>query len=182
MDSALSPTAKVVLGMLRLGARTGYDVKRLVDISTRFFWNASYGQIYPELRRLEARGLVEAEDDPRGEVRRRAYRLTPAGEAALHDWLTEPRVGDFAIRDEGLLRFFFSDWLTPDEVLANLRREREAFEDVLRRFRELETVESDRPEDAARFPDLALRYGIELIEWIVRWHRRTERELSRKAR
>jgi PadR family transcriptional regulator AphA len=180
MDERLSPTAKVVLGMLRLGARTGYDVKRLVDVSTRFFWSASYGQIYPELRRLEARGLVEAEDYPRGGVQRRAYRLTAAGEAALHEWLTEPRAGDFSIRDEGLLRFFFGDALTPDEVVANLRRQREAFEDVARRFRELEA--GDRADDAARFPDLALRYGIDLIEWIVRWHRRTERELSREAR
>jgi PadR family transcriptional regulator AphA len=181
MNGALSPTAKVVLGMLGLGARTGYDIKQLVDVSTRFFWGASYGQIYPELKRLEARGLVEAEDDPRGGVRRRAYRLTPAGEAALKEWLTAPQVGEFSVRDEGLLRFFFGDALTVDEVLANLRREREGFEEVLRRFRELE-AEPDRGEDAARFPPLALRYGIELIEWIVRWHRRTERELSREAR
>ena len=41
----LSPTAYVILGMLRLGKRTGYDMKQLVDRSTRFFWAASYGQI-----------------------------------------------------------------------------------------------------------------------------------------
>jgi hypothetical protein len=57
-------------------------------------------------------------------VRRQAYRLTAAGEAALSDWLTGPRVGEFAVRDEGLLRFF-GDSLTVDGVLANLRRERE---------------------------------------------------------
>jgi PadR family transcriptional regulator AphA len=55
----LSPTAYVVLGMLNLGARTGYDIKGIVDRSTRFFWAASYGQIYPELNRLEHAGLVK---------------------------------------------------------------------------------------------------------------------------
>ena len=45
----LNGTAYVILGMLGLGARTGYDIKRIVDQSTRFFWAASYGQIYPEL-------------------------------------------------------------------------------------------------------------------------------------
>src|SRR5438874_3600040 len=79
----LSPTARVILGMIRMGKRTGYEIKQLVDVSTRFFWAASYGQIYPELRRLEEAGLIEGEDDPTGGRQRRAYTLTPAGDAAL---------------------------------------------------------------------------------------------------
>jgi DNA-binding PadR family transcriptional regulator len=66
MDAALSPTAYVILGMLGLGARTGYDVKGIVDQSTRFFWAASYGQIYPELSRLEELGLVTGRLAPTG--------------------------------------------------------------------------------------------------------------------
>src|SRR3954465_5468018 len=62
----LSPTARVLLGMIRKGGRTGYEIKQLVDRSTRFFWAASYGQIYPELRRLEEEGLIEGEDAPNG--------------------------------------------------------------------------------------------------------------------
>ena len=54
--SSLSPTARVILGLLSFEPRTGYDIKRVTDRSTRFFWGASYGQIYPELRRLEAAG------------------------------------------------------------------------------------------------------------------------------
>src|SRR5256714_12543314 len=73
----LTPTARVVLGMLRLGKRTGYEIKQLVDVSTRFFWAASYGQIYPELKRLEERGLVESEPQPTGG--RAPARDPPAG-------------------------------------------------------------------------------------------------------
>lgn len=58
-----------------------------MDVSTRFFWAASYGQIYPELARLEERGLVRGDDRSNGR-RRRTYELTCAGERALHDWLT----------------------------------------------------------------------------------------------
>ena len=46
--SSLSPTARVILGMLKLGVRTGYDIKKAIDLSTQFFWGASYGQIYPD--------------------------------------------------------------------------------------------------------------------------------------
>ncbi len=84
----LNRTAYVILGMLRLGRRTGYEIKGLVDISTRFFWAASYGQIYPELANLEELGLIAGRPDESDRRRRREYELTPAGEAALHEWLT----------------------------------------------------------------------------------------------
>ena len=37
----LSPTAYVILGMVRKEPRSGYEIKALVDNSTRFFWAAS---------------------------------------------------------------------------------------------------------------------------------------------
>src|SRR6186713_473575 len=119
--SSLTPTARVILGMLKLGVRTGYDVKKAIDTSTRFFWTASYGQIYPELKRLRKAGLVRAEQEPRGKLKRTVYSLTPKGEQAFHDWLTDSEEVLFEIRDESLLRLFFSDFLSRDEVIANLR-------------------------------------------------------------
>src|SRR3954451_15414131 len=103
----LSPTAHVILGMIRLGKTNGYEIKQLVDISTRFFWAASYGQIYPELKRLEDAGLIVGEDDPNGGRRRRAYSLTPAGVAALDEWVRSEEVPIYELRDEALLKLFF---------------------------------------------------------------------------
>ena len=59
--------------------------------STRFFWAASYGQIYPELKRLEQAGLIRGERDATDGRRRKAYELTDAGREALHEWLTPTR-------------------------------------------------------------------------------------------
>ena len=56
----LSATAKVILGLLAMRPRSGYEIKTFVDRSTRYFWPAIYGQIYPELRRLAEAGLVSA--------------------------------------------------------------------------------------------------------------------------
>ena len=106
--STLSPTARVILGLLAFDARTGYDIKQVTDRSTRFFWGASYGQIYPELRRLAAAGLVRSREEPRGDVRRRVYSLTPKGRRALDEWLAEPEE-QYDVRDEGLLKLFFSE-------------------------------------------------------------------------
>src|SRR3954452_17926087 len=101
-----SPTAYVVLGMLRLGKRTGYDIKKLVDKSTRFFWAASYGQIYPELKRLEEAGLIRGEADPRDGRQRRAYELTKEGDEALDEWLRDPDDITIDTRDSALLKLF----------------------------------------------------------------------------
>src|SRR5256714_14014709 len=97
----LSPTGRVILGMIALGKRTGYEIKQLVDKSSRHFWAASYGQIYPELKRLEDAGLLVSEDDPHGGRSRHAYSLTPAGKRALHDWLASARGLGFALRARG---------------------------------------------------------------------------------
>jgi DNA-binding PadR family transcriptional regulator len=42
-----------MLGMLRLGARSGYAIKKTADLSTKYFWPTSLAQVYPELARLE---------------------------------------------------------------------------------------------------------------------------------
>src|SRR5512132_2480997 len=104
----LNATGKVILGMLAARPRSGYEIKQLVDSSARFFWGASYGQIYPELRRLEEAGLVASTDEPRGQVPRRVYRITRRGKRAVREWLLDNETA-FELRDEGLLRLFFRD-------------------------------------------------------------------------
>src|SRR5438270_13356380 len=106
---SLSPTGRVMLGMIALGKRTGYEMKQLVDKSTRHFWAASYGQIYPELRRLEEQGLVRGRPAPSGARARTVYELTDAGERALADWLASDAPLVDELRDEGMLKLFFSD-------------------------------------------------------------------------
>ncbi|HMJ00804.1 MAG TPA: PadR family transcriptional regulator [Gaiellaceae bacterium] len=177
--SSLTPTARVILGMLKLGMRTGYDVKKAIDTSTRFFWTASYGQIYPELKRLRKAGLVHAKQEPRGRVKRTLYSLTPKGERALHDWLTDSENVLFEVRDEGLLRLFFGDLLSREEVLANLRVQQELFEIVLARFHEIEVDAREGFADETQlYPYLALRYGLDFITWSRDWYAKAARQIE----
>ena len=171
--SSLSATARVILGLLRFGPRTGYDVKRVTDFSTRFFWRASYGQIYPELRRLEQAGLVRVREEPRGRRPRHVYGLTPKGERALSAWLLGE--GDlYEVRDEGLLRLFFGELVSNEELLALVRRRRTWFEGAGAHFRgiaaQLGEVEGPSGE--------VLRYGIELMDWNATWWAELERRLG----
>ena len=183
MSIQLTPTARVILGMLQLGARTGYEIKQAVEVSTRFFWGASYGQIYPELRRLADAGLLGSSDAPRGGVRRTEYHLTADGERVLREWLTADDFGTFEMRDELLLRLFFGDLLSGDDTRAVVRKMRERSEWIVERFRELEPGAAEGFTDAGgeRFPHLALQYGIGLMEWMAQWARETELALERDS-
>jgi DNA-binding PadR family transcriptional regulator len=121
----LRPASYLILGMVRLGARSGYAIKRAADASTHFFWPMSLAQVYPELARLEAAGLLRREGDPRGGLERHSYTLTANGEDALTAWLRSTRTESTQVRDEGLLRMFFADALPADDQLALLGRMRE---------------------------------------------------------
>ncbi len=166
-----SPTAYVILGFLSWTPMSGYDIKALADGSTRFFWAASYGQIYPELRRLTDAGLITGEDSPRGERKRKVYTLTDAGRSELREWLAgDPEV--FELRDEGLLRLFFAS-ASPTTAASTLEAKRRQHAETLQQFRDLEA--SGKPQG---FALMVLRYGIELQEWALDWCDRAAQELE----
>ena len=171
-STAITP---VILGMLALGEpRSGYDIKAIVDRSTRFFWAASYGQIYPELRRLERQGLIEGKDSPTGGRRRRVYRLTAAGRRALIDWLLGREL-TIELRDESLLRLFFADALPREQALLLLEGRRRGHEEYLDLLRAIDA----RPGEDPPFVDLVLRWGLDFNEWGARW---CEEQLERLSK
>jgi PadR family transcriptional regulator AphA len=172
----LTPTAKVILGMLSMGPKSGYEIKGLVDRSTRFFWAASYGQIYPELHRLAEAGLIEGSADPQGERRRNVYRLTEDGQAALQQWLgVPPEV--FEMRHEGMLKVFFADALEPRERVQRLRDMEAQHRAKVAALREVEAGASKDPDSSAY---LVLRFGVEFNEWVVEWCERAAAELEER--
>jgi PadR family transcriptional regulator AphA len=168
MATAVTP---VILGLLAHGPRSGYEIKATVDRSTRFFWAASYGQIYPELRRLEREGLIEGEDAPSGRRARRVYRLTRAGRDELEAWLLG-RETTVEVRDENLLRLFFADALPHEQALLLLEGRKRGYQEVLEALRAIDA----RPGIDPPFVDLVLRWGIDYSEWGAEW---CERQLQR---
>ena len=161
-QTAVTP---VVLGLLSHRPRSGYDIKTIVDRSTRFFWAASYGQIYPELRRLEEEALIKGEDAPNGARSRRVYRITAAGRKALEEWLLGSTV-TIELRDESLLRLFFADALPREQALLLLEGRKKGHEEYLEVLRAIEALPGGRDPD---FVDLVLRWGIEFNEWGIEW-------------
>ena len=180
----LSATGKVILGMLAAKPRTGYEIKQLVDNSARFFWAASYGQIYPELKKLEKEGLIAGGDSSQGARRRTTFKLTAAGKRAAREWMAQPPEV-LETRDEGLLKLFFAGSIEPGRA-AEIARERAVVSRTkaaeLRAIRETvdRKAEPDGPEAEPDPGSLTvLRYGIEMNEWAAKFFDRAAQDLER---
>src|SRR5438132_1993054 len=110
-----------LLGVLKDQPLTGYDLVRHFQGTVGFLWSAPQSQIYPELRRMEAAGLVKALVAPRGrKAQKRIYSVTDDGMAELRRWAT-----DFmplpAQRDPIHLKAAFFDLAPLDAVREQLR-------------------------------------------------------------
>src|ERR1700756_4208996 len=79
-----------LLGVIKDTPLTGYDLVRHFQGTVGYLWSAPQSQIYPELRRMEADGLVSARVAPRGRrAQKRIYSVTDAGMAELRRWATD---------------------------------------------------------------------------------------------
>ena len=119
--SDLTPVSYVVLGLVaRDGPSTPYALKAAVGRGVAHFWPFPHSQIYAETERLARLGLLAEEREHTGR-RRRSYRITPEGRAALAAWLAEPTGEPPQFRSLGLLKLFFSQHAETEDV-AELAR------------------------------------------------------------
>ena len=114
-------TDYVILGLLSEAPMTGYQIKQIIDIRFKYFWNESYGQLYPSLKSLKDKGYIEEADADASARGKKAYRLTADGLSALKDWLAQP-VEKESVRLEILLKMYFSHLVDADVMLTHVQK------------------------------------------------------------
>ncbi|MDB5694379.1 MAG: Transcriptional regulator, PadR family [Alphaproteobacteria bacterium] len=161
--------------LLFLGeGKSGYDIRLLFQATPLGLFSDSPGAIYPALARLERGGLLAGEKVPSAR-RRRVFRRTPAGEAALLDWLKAPIASETAERrpHEIELRYVLIAYrLGRAEADRFLDEAAQAFR------RRLAALEAFRDANGAMgAPSLdALDLGIRLFGARLQWCRDTTRK------
>jgi DNA-binding PadR family transcriptional regulator len=109
-----------LLCLLTARPMTGYDLAKQFDVSVGHLWQAPHSQIYPELRRLEEDGLVQATDVPRGRAVKRAYSITDAGRAEVARWVVEIAPSS-RVREADYVKAAFLEFATPQQARAQFR-------------------------------------------------------------
>jgi DNA-binding PadR family transcriptional regulator len=171
-----------LIGLLaRDGPQTGYQLTKAFDRSVNFFWNALPGQIYPELARLVAAGLIrQTGSGPRGAKK---YEANAEGIAELRRWINEDEPSR-AIRNETLVRVFFAYLVDPAEAEAFLRREADVYRSYLVTLEEIAAGPAKTlPERASwltvdsgvRVTRARLEWAENAIEEVRRWRSKRPR-------
>lgn len=171
-----------ILTLLESDPGSGYDLMRHFKAGIGHFWNASHQQVYQELGKLHADGLVEFEVAHQSErPDRKVYRLTEvAGREALEEWRRQP-VKPPKVNDALLVKVYGGQSMPPDQLLAELaeheglHRERLA-EYRLSEARYLSMTKTQRV--PFRLPYLTLRRGILYEEDWLRWLEEARLELT----
>jgi len=171
----LSKPGYVVLGMIATGRRSGYAMSRTAKEATRHFWAMSDGQIYPQLKSLAEDGYVEGERESQGGRERVVYSLTAKGREALDEWLNSGERAHFELRDEGLLRLFFAEELSVDQLRGQIEVMRRRH---VRAKEHLEDLEPKAGDMACAH--LTLRYGLDLHAFSIDWYDRLDAELAER--
>jgi PadR family transcriptional regulator, regulatory protein AphA len=158
-----------LLGLLAEQPRTGYELTRLFDESLLNVWPASHSQIYPELAKLAADGLIrQTASGPRG---KKVYSITPDGRNEVLAWLrTEP---DHSTKNPSFLRVFFLWLMEPQDAIAFLEREALVHEAKLQEFEtkaELPVRDTSSGWAFRLALDWGVRYEREMLEWNI-WAR-----------
>jgi len=105
---------KILLGFLLNGEKTGYQIKKLMEISTGYIFNTSLGSIYPAFKKLEKAGMVKMQLTVSNGKAKKIYSITSTGRDYFEDWLEED-INIPKVKDEALLKMFFFNSLSNDK-------------------------------------------------------------------
>jgi DNA-binding PadR family transcriptional regulator len=170
-----------LMGLLRQKAQSGYDLRKTFTETAMRHYSDSPGSIYPALRRLARRGLIEAE--PKDRRGREVFHMTVEGVSIFLEWLGREVTRDAVMLGlkELMLRFAFMDGNVPRSTairfLEQFEREFEAYVGELRA-----KFERDSYMKPAHTGLLAFQSGVEGMEAQLSWARKARGRLMEDLR
>jgi len=172
----------VLLGLLAIEPMSGYDLRLTIRESIGHFWNESYGQIYPNLKKLATEGFVTSKiERQKGKPDRHVCSITRKGRERLTQWLQVPPQPEIP-RNELLLKLFFSAQVSPDIPIEYLERMVDTERGLLQQFRQVhDTIARNRQYPGTPYWKMAARFGQIELEAHLRWAEETLVELKKIA-
>lgn len=170
-----------ILGLLADHPDTGYDLaKRFDGMLSGFAWHASHSQIYPELKKMTADGLIEVINE--GARRSRTYTVTDAGRAELRRWMFIPQAITPA-RNEHVLRLLSLASLDLDDTRVLVERLATTNDELTSALRTTLAEARERAQPGVRpgYSPLAMEFAVRYLDLERDWARWMLAELEKHA-
>ncbi len=175
---------EVLLGLLTIEPMSGYDLGLTIRASVGYFWNESYGQIYPNLKKLAKDGFVTCKTErQKGKPDRRIYSITEKGRERLREWLAVPPQPEIP-RNELLLKLFFGQQVSTQILIGyveHMAEEHRALLELLERA-EREEIDKNQHYPDAPYWRMAAHFGQMEMRAHLRWAQETLAELKKILR
>jgi PadR family transcriptional regulator AphA len=154
---------------------SGYEVGQNIRKSVGHIWSESYGQIYPNLKKLAADGLLSSKlEKQKGKPDRWIYSLTAKGRKRLVEWLIVPPQPEIP-RNEMLFKLFFGKLVSPSILIGYIEQMATEHRALLETFTQYEQKDirdlGDFPE--SQFWRMTARFGQLEMEAHLRWAEET---------
>ncbi|WP_123043065.1 PadR family transcriptional regulator [Cohnella candidum] len=171
----MSSIRYALLSLLAREPLSGYDIKLQMNGRIGPFWKVGSNQVYPELSKMEAEGLVKLQGVEQHTYRpaRKLYEVTEAGKEALIRWTVEPG-GVENVRDDFLLKAYNAWLVEPEKMKVQVEEIRKLHEERLAAYEE-KVEELKRIADPGKTDDpiassiSVVEFGVEYERLYIRW-------------
>jgi DNA-binding PadR family transcriptional regulator len=155
----------VILGFLYEVPMSGYDIKQMMENSVSYFFEASFGAIYPALRKMEKEGLVEKRVIVQeGKPNKNLYGITERGRVQFRQYLDSP-INPTITRSDILIRIFFGRFTTKEKIVDWLEEEREKNQAM---YDNLTRIAQSCGSDMEHYKRFTLEFGIRQAEMVMK--------------
>ena len=164
----LTSTSFALLGLLasRSAAWSAYELAQQMGRSLRYVWPRAERNLYDEVKLLAERGLARSRQELVGRRPRTVYSISSAGRNALRAWLRQESA-PLTIESEALLRVFFAEHGSVDDLLRAIRSVRE---EAVQTEQEVAAMVCAYATDGGPFPERL--HVIALMGKLLHTHRR----------
>ncbi|MEH7109978.1 PadR family transcriptional regulator [Bacillus sp. JJ1764] len=154
----------VILGFLYDEQMSGYDIKQMMENSVSYFFDASFGAIYPALRKMEKEGLVEKRVIlQEGKPNKNLFVITDSGKEQFQQYLNSP-INPTVTRSDILIRIFFGRFATQNKIREWLIEERDKNQAM---YDNLTRIADACGEDMEHHKRFTLEFGIRQAQMII---------------
>lgn len=161
-----------ILGLLMRKNMSGYDLNKEFNSGLIEFWSAKHSQIYPELKKLVAEGLVEFKIEISGDIlEKKIYQITEKGKQEFLNWLHQDVEIEPTPKDVFRLRMYFSENLDSKDLLRLLDSQIKQHDLKLKHLQDInDSFETVPAKGTVEFADyLVLQSAIMREDYYLEW-------------
>jgi DNA-binding PadR family transcriptional regulator len=158
----------IILGLLMQKEMSGYDLKQWMAGCTSYFFDASFGSIYPALKRMDQKGYIIYRETVEDGKFKKIYSISDLGKEYFLRWLEQPIEFEKA-NHNFLVNIYFYKYLPTDVAINNLKEFVKVLEQHLNQLNEHKIYAENNNNLKHNFVYATVTCGVYYFQSIIAW-------------